>query len=377
MKNVFKEYYPLSEQEINELWESALFVFDANVLLNFYRYSDSTVDEFIKVLNSIRSRIWLPYQVGKEVHRNRLNVISEQIEVHKDSIKSMESIHQSFSNKNRNPFLSSPLIQDFDKTISLIKNELLEKQKKYENRILNDDIIERIANLFEEGVGEEYSIEKMEEIKKQGVIRYSASIPPGYKDKSKKENPEDPYGDLIIWFQIIDKAKKDNKAVIFITDDEKEDWWSEKSGKALGPRVELRKEFGIKVNSLFSMYKPFRFLELAKKKLTITVDQTVIDEVKYLTPIIEEYKDYNNETETLVYITLKQVFPNSKIDDFVNFLRSGGYDVFINELTESGFQIVIPVPAISELIKRIKRKYVSQVEKYGFKLIKMIPNPDL
>ena len=60
------------------LWETAVFVFYANVLLNLYRYQSSTRDDLIKVLKKLSDRIWIPYHVGLEFGRNRLNVIAEQ-----------------------------------------------------------------------------------------------------------------------------------------------------------------------------------------------------------------------------------------------------------------------------------------------------------
>lgn len=42
MKNRFAEFYELSDIQIKDIWENSLIVFDTNVLLNLYRYNDST-----------------------------------------------------------------------------------------------------------------------------------------------------------------------------------------------------------------------------------------------------------------------------------------------------------------------------------------------
>lgn len=70
-------------------------------------------------------------------------------------------------------------------------------------------------------------------------------IPPGYADlKEKKDNPDSSlYGDFVIWKELIKKSKEDNKDMIFITDDQKEDWFLQKDGKKYGARPELRAEF--------------------------------------------------------------------------------------------------------------------------------------
>ncbi len=67
--------------------------------------------------------------------------------------------------------------------------------------------------------------EKIAEVCSTGAVRYDRKVPPGYKDVNKPE--PDRYGDLILWLQILDKAEADKTAVIFVGDDQKEDWWRE------------------------------------------------------------------------------------------------------------------------------------------------------
>jgi len=54
MKNTFREFYQFTEQELKELCENSLFVFDANTLLNIYRYSRPTVEIYFKVLHKLK-----------------------------------------------------------------------------------------------------------------------------------------------------------------------------------------------------------------------------------------------------------------------------------------------------------------------------------
>ena len=42
MKDIFKGYYRPSDDEFKKMWEEGIFVFDTNVLLNFYRYKKET-----------------------------------------------------------------------------------------------------------------------------------------------------------------------------------------------------------------------------------------------------------------------------------------------------------------------------------------------
>ena len=103
----------------------------------------------------------------------------------------------------------------------------------------------------------------MDALKKEGKIRYEQRVPPGYMDADKKDGDEyKKFGDLIIWKDMITKAKSEKKPVIFITDDDKEDWWRKHKGRKLGPRPELLDEFKRETGQEFHIYKFDRFIEV-------------------------------------------------------------------------------------------------------------------
>lgn len=66
MKKLFPGYYRPSETDFASLWDNCIFVFDANVLLNLYRYSTETSAELIDIMDKISDRLWLPFQVASE-----------------------------------------------------------------------------------------------------------------------------------------------------------------------------------------------------------------------------------------------------------------------------------------------------------------------
>lgn len=77
MKNAIREYLELNSQEKNDLWGTATFVFDTNVFLNLYRYSNNTRNQLIESFEWLKKRIWMPYQVASEFCKDRYNVIDE------------------------------------------------------------------------------------------------------------------------------------------------------------------------------------------------------------------------------------------------------------------------------------------------------------
>ena len=90
MKSKFSGYFKPKTEEIQSLWKDSTFVLDTNVLLNLYRYSDETREEFFRILEKIQERIWIPNQVGTEFFTNRLSVIDSQEKTYDDAIKSLE-----------------------------------------------------------------------------------------------------------------------------------------------------------------------------------------------------------------------------------------------------------------------------------------------
>lgn len=285
MKSKFPGYFKLTKKEIDKLWETALFTFDANILLNLYRYSDDTREEFYKILEKIKDRIWIPHQSAQEFFNNRLNVIGQQEKAYEDAISSINAIESEFKNSRQHPFIENKLLKKFSNLSEEICQQLNNSKKFHNKRIQEDDILDRIESLFHEKVGEEFKSEELKEIYKEGENRFSNKVPPGYKDSNKKDESEDEsrkYGDLVVWKQTIEKSKETKSAIILITDDRKEDWWVRFKGKTVGPRPELIKEFRDETSKSFHMYQSDRFLEYAREYLNETINEKAIQEIREL-----------------------------------------------------------------------------------------------
>ncbi len=263
MKNTFKQYHQFTEAEFKQLWENCLFVFDTNTLLNMYRYSRSTVDAYFKVLKNLKKKkqLWIPYQAGYEFYENRIDIIYEY-EGSYDTIlsildKAKKDIEESYKN---HPFLDLKRIKrKMDIGLKSVESEINSAKKDHPKWMEKDDVLDEINDLFKDSIGTNYDDERIREIKAEGKERYEKKIPPGYKDDKKSEDKK--YGDLILWYQIIDKAKESKKPIILISGDVKEDWWLEKDGKRIMPLPQLKKEIYDKAEVDFHIYTADRFLE--------------------------------------------------------------------------------------------------------------------
>jgi hypothetical protein len=284
MKDIFSGYYRPSEEELQFLWDNCLFVFDTNVLLNFYRYSKETYIEFMDILDIISDRVWIPHQVALEYHKNRLSVIYKQ----KTAYKDLEDKLQSFKNKIDNELRQylrhsliniNPYLVKMTSFFNSIIDELNIQEKDHPDLFTNDTINDKITSIFDKRVGDKYSDERLEEIYREGKKRYKLKIPPGYEDENKGKN-EEKYGDLVLWFQLLDKAKELNKPIILVCDDSKNDWWWEYKGLTFGPHPQLREEFVSFCSVPFYMYKSDQFMELSRFYLKQSVDQKAINEIR-------------------------------------------------------------------------------------------------
>ena len=213
----------------------------SHVLLNLYRYSPETTEQFLDLIGQLADRIWLPHQAGYEYQKNRLGEISRQEKSYDELIaflnetkeKTKMELEERLLSK-RHPFLkdAETLIEKFGKIFEDITSRLEKMRDEYVIRNDQDNIRDKITSLFEEKVGSAYSEEELEEIYREGKKRYENKIPPGYMDSNEKSEPE-MYGDLVLWHQVIDKAKSDKKAIILIVDEKKEDWWLKSRGKII------------------------------------------------------------------------------------------------------------------------------------------------
>jgi hypothetical protein len=104
--------------------------------------------------------------------------------------------------------------------------------------------------------------------------RYPHKVPPGYKDAGKEDGG---IGDFLIWKSLLKLGEREKKNLVFITGEQKADWFIRADGGAVYPRSELIDEYrrasGGKSFCLMSFYA---LLEEMK------ASQEVVQEVKQL-----------------------------------------------------------------------------------------------
>lgn len=288
MKNLFPEYYQLSDDKIKEIWDNGIFVFDTNVLLNLYRYSEKSRNDFLEVLTNYKDRLWIPYQVGLEYHSDRIGVVINSDNAYEQLGKKLrlevdKLVNSIVSTYKRHPYIN---IDGISERINACTNEIIEnlnkKREEAPDYLKNDDILDNLTILFDGKVGADLDELDLNKLYKEGRERYANKIPPGYCDEKEKKDKGDRhlYGDLILWKQTIEKASETKTDIILVTDDLKEDWWEITNGKTIGPRKELLKEFREAVQKDILIYNAERFLKYAQKHMSISIEKETISEIE-------------------------------------------------------------------------------------------------
>lgn len=319
--------FKLKEEEEKDLFENGHIVFDSSALLSFYGYTERISEEYFnKVFETLKGRLWLPAQVIYEFEKNREKVITKPkgeyqnltnstgrkdggyleaiqngIALIKNNTKSIhgqiKTLAERTTKDDKHPHIDQKNIEEFkevlkafeaniellnegyDTLLNDTQKQIEEKTKELDEKSSSDNFRERLDKFFDHG--KPYSYEEMLEIIKEGRFRYENEIPPGYEDEKKKIGFQK-YGDLLLWFQIIDYAKDAQKPIIFVTNDVKEDWWQpdNEGQNSEVPRHELLFEFKDKSKQKIWFYTIDKLIFKSNKYLDTEVSDEVIEEIQ-------------------------------------------------------------------------------------------------
>ncbi len=224
--------------------QDANIILDTNVLLIPYGAGANSLTQISTVYSDIkkRDRLFIPGQVAREFVKNRPVKLAELHKGISDKISRL-----TLPEKLSYPILES--VAEFkelnDSIVKLeeLKSEVKSVAKRVCNTIKdwgwNDPVSQAYRPIFTKEIiiTPEYDQEK---ILKEMQIRYKRAIPPGYKDASK---PDSGIGDFLIWKTILHLGTEHNRSVVFVSGDEKADWFHGSEGNGFLPRYELQAEY--------------------------------------------------------------------------------------------------------------------------------------
>ncbi|MFC7760180.1 PIN domain-containing protein [Catellatospora bangladeshensis] len=282
----FRHFLVPSKDDIQQAFSSGLVVLDTNVLFSAYRYTSEASEQLLTVIEKMRDRVWIPHQVGLEFYRNRVNVVSDLrngyssllAHVNQTSAKVTKELQErvnelfkrvSLSEEERS-LLTSSLNSAFDPLLEAI--ETLRKKHAQAGSLDDDPILRRIETMLEGRIGAPFGADT-EAHMAEAARRIENSVPPGFRDAEKVE----PYGDYFVWAQTLSRAKEINaRDLLFITGDEKEDWYRQVNRKNVSARPELSAEAREVAGCSLVMMNVGDFLKNARRYLDATVSEETI-----------------------------------------------------------------------------------------------------
>lgn len=276
---IFSENFKSAE----EIIRNAIVVLDTNVLLVPFDTNEKNVIDIknIYLKHKSEGRLFLPARVAREFANNRANRIGE-VFLQLRQIK--ESLNSGNFKINKYPILENnsdykELLKHFEsiqKSIKSSRKHLDNIEMHIQSWTWNDNVSQSYKEIFTPDVIIEVKMSQ-EELEKNLAFRIEHRVAPGYKDNKKLD---DGIGDLVIWQTILEIGKDNGRDVIFVTNDQKNDWFYKQDKIGLYPKFELFDEFRRYTNGKsIAIINFIKFLELSHARAeTIEEIKTTIEE---------------------------------------------------------------------------------------------------
>lgn len=286
MKKNFAAYYRPTEAEIKEAAKTAIFVFDTNALLDFYRINPEIADKALTVIDRNKDRVYITRHSDEEYHRHHYEVPVQMVNMigtirkrlNFDKLRSV--LDEQFKSDGGCCYpsdLFKSYVDNLKQTYKEIETAVSALQSRYKTILENHELQNRISAVFEDHVLPGLTDAEIDKIiETTGPKRYSAKIPPGYMDAGKATDNDDnnTYGDLIIWMEILDYVHENPKNVFFVGRDNKEDWVAMVGKTKIGPRRELIVEFReIAPDNIFHICSLTDFLKFTDADSSLTSEE--------------------------------------------------------------------------------------------------------
>jgi hypothetical protein len=249
---------------IESSWgKGAIAVLDANVMLDVYELKRVAISELQRAFEELvqNKRLIVPKHAYLEFLFNRPRKVAE---LHKQI-----SIHRSRLSEIIHPLATQAAIfPDLQSVLENLRPALNAYQAK-----LGETLAEIAAWAWDDPISRMYRqvlapvVYVPEAATPTPILdsktRAELEIPPGYKDKQKRQNAD---GDFEIWKTIISAAHERKSDVVFVTNESKGDWIVTGAEGLFMPRYELLVEFRQLTGHHFYILPFDKFLNLVGAK---------------------------------------------------------------------------------------------------------------
>ena len=233
-----------SYKTVEQSKATCIFMLDTNVLLLPYTVGSKELNEIERVYRLLleNNRLFISAQVVREFAKNRpkkLGDMFKSISDHLSRVKELEMPKYPMLGNLPEYGKITVLQNDCNKLVKDYKSELKKILSYIQSLNWNDPVSKIYSELFKSSLIVDNNW-AFDDTKKELEARLKFNIPPAYKDKGKEDGG---IGDYIIWKDIIKLAVEQKKDLVFVTGDEKADWFHQSNEAKIYPRFELVHEF--------------------------------------------------------------------------------------------------------------------------------------
>lgn len=254
----------------------SLVAFDTNALLLPYNIASQDLSAFAKVLSDLANtdRLFVPGRAAREFIKHRDRKLADMLKALRDKTSSVRLPEKKLS----------PLLDGVDgytdvtaaaETLSAAWRDYKKAQEKILSTMRewrgNDPVSLVYNQLLVNGRIVEIDDDR-DALIKEWDVRRAAKRPPGYKDSGKDDTG---IGDFLIWKTLLKLGSAHKKDLIFITGDDKADWFVRSDSERVYPRPELVDEY-----RRASGGKSIRLSSLSELLEEMQAPTALVDEVK-------------------------------------------------------------------------------------------------
>lgn len=275
-----KALFEHTHAPLNEVVKNCMVVLDANVLLLPFEFTKASVVEVERVYTLLAQagRLVVPGQAAREYYKHR----SRKIAAIADAIDA--AIGKAGKQIFDRPI---PLLEDDEdyQAARVLGAEVINKGKEViakleavNERLQNEIGDDRVSALYRRLltgciVEVESDADCRKSIIDEVARRARLQIAPGFKDQNKEDGG---IGDYLVWKAILKEGAARHVHCIFVTEEEKPDWWVKRQG-TFQPRPELIDEYRRETSG-----KSIQLLPLSGLLSAFEADKEVVQQVQQL-----------------------------------------------------------------------------------------------
>jgi hypothetical protein len=232
-------------QSLDSIKDDCFVALDTNVLLLPYKLEEVSLSDIIDAYRplAVEKRLVVPAQAAREFAKHRSSKVGELVKY----LREQASLSGPMLTKKIGALVGHAGFEAAKAKVADVKSQIKELQaaimtvaEEIASDVGEDPVSIAYRDLFEGAVRDDPpSCADAKKFGEELKERYDTRRPPGYKDRSK---PDAGAGDLLIWKTILAEGETRKAHCIFVTADNKSDWYVQ-AGGPFQPRLELLDEY--------------------------------------------------------------------------------------------------------------------------------------